>query len=205
MLPELFENNLRNYDAALSLRWGPTVKCWCIERKCNVPPELVATLADGKTKALNLIHRPELSESQRYMLQKACEESYSANHSKRVVIYTKQLDNRVFDALKLTDLQATGNLQHAVERSKRISAKKKKDRYEAYEPLGKEVVDIMGWANRKHSTEVDHGKAPKLVAEAFHKEAPVGTRKYSIGPPMPPPLPSLLDQFGKPMVTNGQP
>lgn len=191
MQPESFEQALKNYDPALTLRWGHVVKCWVVERTCFVSEALMATLVDGMKKALALMHHPELSDDRRYMLQKACEEGYSAGFGKRVVIYTKALDNRVFDALRLTDLQAAGNLQKAINGSVNRDAKKKRDRHNEYEPLGREIVDVSGWATRKHSTEVDHGKAPQLMAEAFGREKPSGTVQHFTGP--------LLDAQGVPV------
>lgn len=143
-----------------------------------MPQTLVMTLRDGKKKALKLISNILLPKERRYMLQKAVEESESADHGKRAVIYAKYLDNRVFDALRLTDLQQSGNLERAVNASATREAKKKRDRYEAYEPLGREVVSVVSWAERKHSSEVPHGKAPHLIAEAFHREAPKGTKQH---------------------------
>lgn len=178
MEAENFENALKLYDPALELRWGHITQCWVVERKCFVPPELMATLVDGMRKALALMHHPELSPDKRYLLQKACEEGYSAGYGKRVIIYTKKLDNRVFDTLKLGDLQRGGNLQKAIDRSVNREDQKKRDRHNEYEPLGREVVSVVDWAARKHSTEVEHGKAPKLMAEAFKRDIPVHTRQH---------------------------
>lgn len=178
LTPEAFEKALRTHDPALALRWGHTVQCWIVERKCFVPAALVATLRDGKRKAKRIISNPRLEAKNRYMLKKAIEESESADAGKRVVIYAKYLDNRVFDALRLTDLQNSTNLERAINASANREAKKKRDRYEAYEPLGREVVSVVNWAERKHSSEVDHGKAPRLIAEAFKREMPRGTRQH---------------------------
>jgi len=188
--PENFERAMQNYDPALTLRWGHVIKSWVVERRCAVSPALMATLVNGMQKAIAIMHRPGLDEKQRYMLQKACEEGYSAGYGKRAVIYAKALDNRVFDALRLTDLQATGNMKRAIEGSVNREEKRVRDRHEEYEPLGREVISVMDWATRKHSAEVEHGKAPKLMAEAFKREAPKGTKQTYDQ------MPGLLDAQG---------
>lgn len=199
MQPDSFERALQNYDPALEVRWGHIVKAWVVERRCHVSEALVATLVDGMRKAIALMHHPQLTAERRYMLQKACEEGYSAGYGKRVVVYAKALDNRVFDALRLTDLQNSGNMQRVIDASANRDAKKKHDRYEEFEPLGRETISVVDWASRKHSTAVEHGKAPQLVAEAFHKEAPPKTRQHFTRAAKPP---SLLDSYGRPVAAQ---
>lgn len=189
MSPETFEQALKHYDPALTVRWGHVIKAWVVDRKCRIPAALLLTLTRGMKKAVDLLGKHGLSPERIYPLQKVCEEGYSAGFGCRVIIYAKYLDNRVFDALRLTDLQAAGNLERAINASVNRADQKKRDRYNEFEPLGREVVDVMGWANRRHSTEVDHGKSPQLMAEAFKKEAPKGTKQH---------FTSLLDAQGVP-------
>lgn len=191
MQPENFERALQNYDPALTLRWGHVIKTWVVERRCYVSPPLMATLVDGMQKAIKHMSNPVLDDAKRYMLQKACEEGYSAGYGRRAVIYTKALDNRVFDALRLTDLQATGNMERAIAASANREAKKKRDRYDELEPLGRETISVIDWASRKKANAVEHGKAPALMAEAFHTEKPKGTQQHFVVP--------LVDAQGIPM------
>lgn len=192
MTPETFENALRLYDPALSLRWGHVVKAWVVERKCQITPQLLATLVDGMKKAIHWMNSPEVQEKDQYRLKKACEEGYSAGFGKRVIIYAKYLDNRVFDALRLTDLQAAGNMERAINASKNRVEEKKRDRYNAYEPLGREVESVIDFGLRKKSAEIPHDGGARLMAEAFGKEVPKGQHSVSSGP--------LVDGFGKPLI-----
>lgn len=188
--PERFEQALKNYDPRLTVRWGHVIKCWVVERKCFVSEALLATLVDGMKKAIQWMHSPELDEKDQYRLKKACEEGYSAGEGKRVVIYAKYLDNRVFDALLLTDLQATGNMEKAINASTNREKKKKRDRYEAFEPLGREVESVVNFGLRKKSAEVAHDGGARVMADAFKKEAPLGVKKHFDRKP-------LLDGFGR--------
>jgi hypothetical protein len=180
--PETFERGLKNYDPALSLRWGPRVKQWVIERK-------------GRRILPSHFRLLKFAASQDKPEPKALEEYESAKAGKYVITYASSLDNRIHDWLWQNDTRRISPDEFA----KREVAKQflpKLEREANLRELDREAISVMGWMNRKHSSEINHGKADALVCEAMKKDAPTGTRQHFDNKPK---SVTLFDEFNRPI------
>ena len=92
--PETFESSLRNYDPALSLRWGHHVKAWVVDRKGRVSQALWDTLLWAE-------QQPNCEPLDR-------ERVVSAKLGCRPVLHTPVLGNHVFNELWQNDIQVHG-------------------------------------------------------------------------------------------------
>lgn len=116
-------------------------------------------------RAVKGLADPAAPKEKKWLLMKACEEGLSASESKRVIVYSPQLDNRVLEELKLTDLQTLGTGFIEQSRNDR-AAQAKKDRYTEYDNLSRETSSVVSWALKKKTSEIMHGKSDELFAEA---------------------------------------
>ena len=93
--PNSFEQALKRYDPLLSLRWGPHVQAWVVDREGRVSEMLWKTLLWAE-------QQPNCEPIDR-------ERVVSARLGKRPVLHTKILANHVFDTLYRDDLQVHGS------------------------------------------------------------------------------------------------
>ncbi len=192
MLPNAFESSLKLYDPRLSLRWGGVIGSWIVERSGPIPPEMKATLLRGMKKAVALLGNPAVPAARKDMLMKACEEAVSAEQGKRVIIYCKELDNRVFNALWDGDIQRHG-LDVIDKTRNRQESEMTKERHTVFSDTSREVNAVIHWGLQHKTTEVMHGKADDVIADAFGK--PIRKKKPSVTVP-------LLDATGVEVGAN---
>jgi hypothetical protein len=189
--PNTFESTLRQFDAQLRLRWGGITKCWIVERECSIEKDLRMTLQRRGKRARGLLANASIPKKRRDILEKEAEEGISAVKGRRIIIWTNNLDNRVFDALWMNDLQRHGVdiLDYALDRKQKAAEKK---RHEEYSETAREVDEVVWWAREKKSAEVEGGKAIGVISDAF-KRPYFKNQPYSL-PPKP-----LLDAYSRPV------
>ena len=174
--PEGFEQSLRNYDPALSLRWGPKVGQWVIEREGRI--------SNGKMRFLKFASdRPDAD-------PKAVEEFESARHGRIVIHYVKVLDRRVHDFLWANDLQRLGadKVVDAQLRGFEVAAAR---RHAESNDIARQTADALHFMLNRKSVELQHGKADQVMSE-------ITGRKPEREPiPTPKPAPILFDAYGR--------
>jgi len=94
MLAETFEASLKKYDPTLSLRWGPVVKAWVVDRTGRITKPLWDVLEQATQ-----LPSCEPIDHERFI---------SAKQGKRPVLHTPVLGNHVFRELWENDLQVHG-------------------------------------------------------------------------------------------------
>ena len=174
--PEGFEQSLRNYDPALSLRWGPKVGQWIIEREGRI--------SSGKMRFLKFAsERPDAD-------PKAVEEFESARHGRIVIHYVKVLDRRVHDFLWDNDLQRIGadKVIEAQLRGFEVAAARRRVQSN---DIARQTADALHFMLNKKSVELQHGKADQVMSEITGRKPPerepVNTK----------PAPILFDAYGR--------
>jgi len=183
MDPNTFEQALRNSDPQLSLRWGSTIRCWIVERSCQIEPGLRTTILRQARQAQRLLGNPAVPRQRRDMAMKSVEEGISAASGRRIVVWTNQLDNRVFNALWMGDLQRHGI--DAIDQKQLANEAKQSEGFRKdLAETSREVDNVIHFAVNRQSAALPHGKANQIVANVFGKEYHKG-QLYS--------LPTIVD------------
>lgn len=183
MLPDAFEQIIKQYDPLLSLRYGDATKCWIIERRAK-------RFTPGERGLLNhavTVKNPD---------PKAVEEHRSMRAGKRVIFYVNQLDNRVIDQIHLRDLQRQGFKpldKHFAEREK----KRKQFEAEAHEKA-RLAADIVHHMVRKRSDDLRPEVTRALIAQALGMDPGFQDKKFGL-PSFTPsnPVLEILDAHGR--------
>ena len=169
--PNSFEQSLRNYDPLLSLRWGPFVNAWVVDRRAE----------KGISKALWdtlewAVQQPSCEPIDRERL-------LSAKLGNRPVLHTKLLGKHVFDTLYKDDLLVHGT--KIVDRHmKRIEDEREKKRNR--DDTTRATADGLHYLNRKHA-DFTPEQQKEVFAEASGK-VPARKRKPT----------AVIDKLGAP-------
>lgn len=196
MPPANFEAALHRYDDALSIRWGPVVNQWVLERKGRLIPALHRLLATRRRIAERSL-RTSPHDPEALKWQKCIEEWQSSRSGKHVIGYVMTLDRRVFDSLWLRDytkhggVEASLNAMEAEEQRKELEGRRKQRAH--WEDIARNSFDIQRWMNTKHSSEMEHqGKALELHRRATGRIRSISGKKVG----------GLLDQFGRKLAVT---
>src|SRR5690349_17418867 len=96
-------------DPLLSIRWGPYVEQWVIERKGIFGAEERTYLKNRRERLRKKVEQGEgVTKEDRNTYTGVCEEHDSAMQGKRVVLIVRNLDRQVYDALCMGDIQRYG-------------------------------------------------------------------------------------------------
>lgn len=147
-----FETSLKRYDPLLSLRWGPFVQAWVVDRKA--PKGISKPLWDTLEWATQ---QPDCEPIDRERL-------LSAKAGNRPVIHTKNLGNHVFDALWRDDLQVHGT--KVVDRHMAgIEKERERKKQGSLGPdAGKMAVEGIDFLNRRRAS-----PTPEQQKEVFQE------------------------------------
>lgn len=140
--PDDFEQSLKNYDPLLTLRWGPHVQAWVIDRKGKVSEILWKTL-------LQIEQNPKCQPIDR-------ERVVSAKLGCRPVLYTPILANHVFRELWQNDLQVHGTkvVDDHMKRLEDEKARKRND--DTKSRMVADGLDFLGRRRADPSPEEQH-------------------------------------------------
>ena len=107
--PDHYVRLLTNMDPLLSIRWGPYVQQWVIERKGIFGLEERTYLKNRRERLRRKVQQNDgVTKDDINTYTGVCEEHDSAVNGKRVVLIVPNLDRQVYDALCLGDLQRYG-------------------------------------------------------------------------------------------------
>jgi len=135
MLPETFEAALKRYDPALSLRWGPVVKAWVVDRTGKITRPLWDVLEQATQ-----LPSCEPIDHERFI---------SAKSGKRPVLHTPILGNHVFNELWANDLQVHGTkvVDRHMKRMEEERLKKRND-----DTNSRAVAEGLDFLSRRRAT-----------------------------------------------------
>lgn len=111
--PAWFVSALHILDPLLSVRWGDVIGQWVIERKAVIPQSEIDFLKKRLERTRRMVTHPgEMNEqslmSARRTYVGVSEEYTSARNGKRVILYTPDLNQSVYDQLVASDMQRYG-------------------------------------------------------------------------------------------------
>lgn len=141
-------------------------------------------------RAQGLLANPALDVKRADELKKEYEEGLSSGRGRRIVVWANQLDNRVFNALWLSDWQRRN--PNELDKKDAAAAKARdKQFHDKIEDKSRETVSVIQWALDKKSSDVFQGKADQVIASAFKRDS-FKDKKFSL---------PLLDAIGRSINT----
>lgn len=107
--PSGFVRTLGLLDPLLSLRWGEGLGQWVVERKAvNFLPSEKGYMVRRRER-LGRLHAANPNDVKtRDKFRNVCEEVISMQDGKRVILFTRDLNSHVYDALCLANIQKYG-------------------------------------------------------------------------------------------------
>jgi hypothetical protein len=162
MTPERFRRCLAALDTLLSLRWGPSLGQWVIERTGVVPETELWFLKRRLERgyARYLASSPPTVEG-RERVQQLWEELQSGVQGKRVILFTPELTDRIYTAICASDMKRYGGYARIADEieAREEQAARLADRAMAGErdDLHREAFDVINFLERKRSTQLAHG------------------------------------------------
>jgi hypothetical protein len=161
-----FERSLQLMDRYLYVRWGGVMNQWVIERKAYLPLSEIEFLRRRQARFTRWCNEfsegPKLDQC-KHLLQEITEELESAKNGRRVIIYTRELDRRVFDMLVRADMQRFGGYSRFADEVERLAESSEAKQARAHEnqiaDLNREVYDQMDFIERRRSTDLAEGKS----------------------------------------------
>lgn len=162
--PSHFEESLRLFDPLLGVRWSDLKKEWVIERKAFVSEKEIGFLRRRRDRAFRSSSlKTGMAKIKTFDL--ACqiaEELNSAVQGKRVIIFAKDLDRRIFDALVMGDIRRYGGYSRFADMLDAEEDKRERDLIRQMsnenDARSKEAFDQMNFLWRRRETQLLDGK-----------------------------------------------
>jgi len=166
--PAGFVRSLQLMDSLLSVRWGPKVGKWVIERKAFVPVSEIEFLRKRKARAKAFFNHPPANatsaqkQQQGALWEELSEELASARMGKRPIMFTKVLSPEIYNALAAADIRRYGGyaryadaLEAGEERAEAEAERILSNKRNAY---NKEVYDMLNFIWKKREDSLINGE-----------------------------------------------
>jgi hypothetical protein len=163
-----FLRSLEILDPLLSIRWGEVIGQWVIQREARIPDTEMEFLKNRRerlrrfvmgfgTDTENVKYRRTLN-----AYVGVCEEHESAKVGKRVILFTPDLNPKVYDMLCAADMRNYGGYARYADEleAKEIAAEKDRDRIWENErkALHGEVYDQLNFIWKRKETQLLDGE-----------------------------------------------
>lgn len=154
-----FVNSLNGLDPLLKVEWGNEINQWVITRKAQIPLEERAYLKKRRVRLEGLIREYEGHVNGMLKLQKTYksvgEELRAASNGRRVILFTPELNQHIYDALVLGDMSRYGGYARFAdkleekERAEELELERKQR--EQRMAMNKEAFDMLHhvWAKKE--------------------------------------------------------
>jgi len=154
-------------DPLLSVRKSIVTSHWVIERKAVILGSEIDTLRRRRDRFARWIAYP--NEEQKVQLHKnrkeyqsLCDEVYSAEQQKRVIVRPRQLNQKVYDDLCQADIRRYGGYARFATKieqdEERLEADQERVLSNKRQAFNAEVFDMLSFLRRKRLTAMDHDK-----------------------------------------------
>lgn len=185
-----FQASLQSFDSLLSLRWGPFVNQWVIQRNSVVGSKEIQFLRNERRRLEKKLNGSSASEAEKSRYAGVAEELECALQQKRVILFVSDFSPKVFDTLALGDMQRYGGYSRYTdaqdEKLRKEEEKKEREKQSKLNDLNMEIWGRNGvydFVRNKRQDALAQGKS--LVEMLGWKKAPW---KKGEG---------LVDQFGR--------
>jgi hypothetical protein len=205
--PKHFVTLLQSMDPLLSIRYGGTIEQWVIERKAVIGLEELKYMSQRRERLHKKIVNGTATKEDVNTYKGVAEECDSARYGKRVIIFARELDRKVYDALCVGDLQRYGGYSRYADEIERNEAEEEVRKERALSAhnleMNKECFGRFGihdFIVRKKQTELrQHGvrsikKLLGLTGQTWWEQAAEKTQLPS--------APQLVDEYGKPIAAG---
>ena len=162
--PRYFQDSLRLFDSLLSVRFSNLRKEWVIERKAYVSGNEIGFLRRRTERAFKSAKlKTGMARIRTYDLAtQIAEECRSAEEGKRVILFAKELDRRIFDALVAGDIRGYGGYSRFADAldAQEDAAERKllRDFANENQDRSREAFDQLNFLWRRRETELLDGK-----------------------------------------------
>lgn len=194
--PETFVRLLESFDTLLSVRWGPTVGKWVIQRKSFIGEKEMKFLASERARMWKRMESGKASEADKTRYAGVAEEHECSLLGCRVILFVDTLDENVFRVLALGDMKKYGGYSRYADMQERDKAdqeaKDEKTREGRRMEMHNEMFGRGGvhdYIVRKQQTKLQHGERNIKKLLGYKGLAP--WEHKSVVPQ------KLIDQFGK--------
>lgn len=162
---EKYEQSLQALDALLSVRWGPTINQWVVQRKSFVGEEEIKFLKHERERMWHRMETGKDSEKDRLRYPGIAEELACALDQKRVILFVDEFSNDIFRILALGDIKQYGGYSRYHDEQDQKIIQEENKRQKAMEnqrlDLNREMFGRGGvhdFIRDKRQTELQHGK-----------------------------------------------
>lgn len=168
--PEWFVTALESLDSLLHVRWGSAVGRWVVERTGHITENEINFLVNRKRRAVNHVAESPDDAKKLAHLTALTEELNSAKAGRRIILYAKVLDQRIFNGLMERDIQRYGGYCRAIIEieSAEIKAQESLDRAQESRnfDLAMQTLDEAEFVSRKKETELHAGRSWKELLKS---------------------------------------
>lgn len=194
--PETFVRLLEAFDTLLSVRWGPTVGKWVIQRKSFIGDKERVFLANERARLSKRIEQGKGSVGDKTRYAGVAEEHECSLVGCRVILFADVLDENLFNILAMGDMKRYGGYSRYADMQERDKAyqeaKEEKDRESKHMELHQEMFGRHGvhdFIVRKQKSKLQHGERNVKKLLGYKGEAP--WEHKSVVPQ------KLVNQFGR--------
>lgn len=194
--PESFVRLLEAFDSLLSLRWGPTVGKWVIQRKSFIGDKERVFLANERARLSKRIEQGNSSVSDQTRYAGVAEEHECSLLGCRVILFVDVLDENVFNILAMGDMKRYGGYSRYADMQERDKAyqdaKGEKERESKHMELHQEMFGRGGvhdFIVRKQQSKLQHGERNVKRLLGYKNTAPWEHKSVAST--------KLVNEFGK--------
>lgn len=161
--PSGFVRTLGLLDPLLSLRWGEGLGQWVVERRAvNFLPSEKAYMIKRRERLGKLSAANPTDVKTRDKFRNVCEEVISMQDGKRVILFTRDLNSHVYDALCLANIQKYGGYSRYCDKleaeEERAEAALERSQAGRRDDANREMYDTINFLEKKKLTKMLHGE-----------------------------------------------
>lgn len=191
-----FIASLQAFDPQLSVRWGPTIDQWVIQRKGIIGEPELKFLARTRERLRMTISRGLASQEQQSRYKGVVEEHECAMQGQRVILFVSEFTPEIFNILALGDIRRYDGYSRYCDVQERQAEAEEEKRARAYETRRAEIhqecfgrFGMHDFIVRKRQDALRQGKRDLKSLLGIQGKAPWETDKPA----------ALYDAYGKPI------
>jgi hypothetical protein len=156
-----FVRTLQAMDPLLSVRWGPHVYAWVVQRKAVLPETEVFYLRRRAERLTRRVNAGTAPEADKETLKGVLEELICAEDGKRVILFAPALTDKIYNQLCLADITKYGGYSRYADLMEQREAAKEADRERQQSEWNiarnKEAAGVLRFLEDRRSTALAHG------------------------------------------------
>ena len=163
--PNWFVRALSSLDGLLSVRWGPRLEQWVVERKAYIPQTEVGFLSRRFIRVMEFSRQAKRKQKEKedllYQARQVKEELDSALQGRRVILFARELNQDIFNNLCLSDITRYGGYSRLADDLEAAEKREEKERervnFNEDITRHKETYDILRFLHDHCSVQLENG------------------------------------------------